>query len=526
VAKHDAFRCSSQWRARCWWFALCLAGIAGLFLAVGLISLWHHSRSDPQPYRAAASVAMLICGIAQLLIARRVWLDRQDLGPKIFRALPIVAQLVIVGLAMCFGLAMLCGPDAAAGYVFRASLACATTLLMCAVVSPGLRGLWSRCSASPIASALGAASFWTVVALAASETTLRLASLMTEGTMQTTRLMSDARLPPGTTFRGSLVNRLGYWDNEFQSSRQGGRLRVATLGHSPILSGTVDTNCLTQLERSLPAVEVYNFGLPRARPRDYAAQLAADVAQFEPDLVLAFVSIAEDIAQASPACSRYDWRSLQTVQLAAHWLGCPLSCGKTSEEPCANSNDYESRLRRSGQGLAVCHTPIDAAMQQHWQRTGSDLDKLVQACNRRGMQVALVLVPSEFQVRPSLCQTLSRRQGYEATEIDVELPQRRLAGFAQDRNLPVIDLLPHFRCAKAPVYDPSHHDLNESGHRIASRVIGQWIERRYGGLLPIAGLRLRKPGEVQVARRHSLVAADGSESEAISPEAALIRSFR
>jgi hypothetical protein len=94
-----------------------------------------------------------------------------------------------------------------------------------------------------------------------------------------------------------------------------------------------------------------------------------------------------------------------------------------------------------------------------------------------------VIVPAEFQVNPALCATLLRRHGLSADRFDVELPQRRLAGFAEDRNLPIIDLLPHLRLCGRSVYRRNTTLLSEEGNSAAALAIGGWLQSRYGGQL-------------------------------------------
>jgi hypothetical protein len=98
----------------------------------------------------------------------------------------------------------------------------------------------------------------------------------------------------------------------------------------------------------------------------------------------------------------------------------------------------------------------------------------------------LVLVPGEFQVNRTLCDMLVRRLGCTSEQFDVELPQRRLAGFAEGRQLPVLDLLPHLRLARQSLYRPNATAWNEQGSVAAASAIGGWLQSRYGGELELA----------------------------------------
>jgi hypothetical protein len=333
------------------------------------------------------------------------------------------------------------------------------------------------------------AASWSIVAicgvLAATELSLQAIDRATGDA-----IVGRLKLQPGSAFHGGIVNRHGYWDEEFETSPRPGRFRVAAIGSSVPLSGTSASNCLALLERRVPGIEVYNFGVPEIGPSNYAAQLKADVAGFRPDLVLAFISIGDDITTAplgAEAPSAFDWRSLRSLQ----WIGGTLGLSTRIASPCDSvpsaPADYEGYLRHSAHRLAICRTPIEPAMHQRWRQTMGHLDGLVRACRRRSIAVALVLVPSEFQVCPGLCETLSRRVGYEANQIDLELPQRRLAGFAHERSLPVLDLLPHFRASASSPYNRHQCQLSDHGNQLVTETIGGWLQTRFGGERLVAG---------------------------------------
>jgi len=91
-----------------------------------------------------------------------------------------------------------------------------------------------------------------------------------------------------------------------------------------------------------------------------------------------------------------------------------------------------------------------------------------------------VVVPGQFQVSASLCEMLRRRLGYEPRELDLDLPQRRFTTFAQDRELPLLDLLPYLRRCEASPYVPNDYQWNELGKTAAAEAIGGWLESRYG----------------------------------------------
>src|SRR5207248_1969632 len=122
-----------------------------------------------------------------------------------------------------------------------------------------------------------------------------------------------------------------------------------------------------------------------------------------------------------------------------------------ADEPAETLAELQAFLRDCGPRLAVCRTPIDAEMHGRWNSTFLRLDQLIGGCRAQQLPLALVVVPSQFQVNASLCETLRRRMGYARGQLDLDLPQRRLMVFAEGRSLPVLDLLPYLRrCDESP----------------------------------------------------------------------------
>ncbi len=228
---------------------------------------------------------------------------------------------------------------------------------------------------------------------------------------------------------------------------------------------------------------MYNFGVPQGGPQHYTGQLNTDILPHQPDLVLAFVSIGHDLAAGPLAPPVPDWRELHVLQFRNRHWSPPLAQAATGFHDPHRAADYESYLRLTSRRLNVCRTPIEPAMKAHWRDTTEQLQRTAAACRERQLTLGLVLVPGDFQICSTLCEAASRRAGLEPRQIDLELPQRRLAGFAQQHGLPLIDLTPHLRAATPSPFGRHECDLNEHGQAIASRVIAAWIERRYASHL-------------------------------------------
>ena len=74
--------------------------------------------------------------------------------------------------------------------------------------------------------------------------------------------------------------------------------------------------------------------------------------------------------------------------------------------------------------------------------------------------------------------------GYQQDQIDLDLPQRRLATYASARQIPCIDLLPHLRLCEQPPYERNARQWNAEGAAVATRTVSGWLQSRYANALP------------------------------------------
>jgi hypothetical protein len=261
-----------------------------------------------------------------------------------------------------------------------------------------------------------------------------------------------------------------------------GPLRVAVLTDRPAASLGSPGGYLARVEHSLPGVKIVPVRLDKPWSSQPAGELAEQLSAVRADLVLAMLSVCEDVTRDVPQRSWFDWRQFELARLVQASSG-----PSTSVAPgfSAAPTDFESLCRTLAPQLAACRTPIDESMRGRWRQTLGALDDLVADCRQRDLPVAVVLVPGEFQVNGALCDTLARRSGYKAEQVDVELPQRKLACFAAKRQLPLIDLLPSLRLCGQPPYERNALEWNDAGHSAAAGAIGGWLESRYGPQLSV-----------------------------------------
>jgi len=425
--------------------------------------------------RGPAGLVLILLGTVQLSIARRLWTRPAAAERLSFKGNSLYWRWLLSGAVACFLLTLSLG---AGSETYLASVAGWYTLTLLPLVVT--RTAWEKLAAARRLGSTGNLLFAAALALIAAEFGARLYGWIGDQRLDVMHVARQRALPPNTEFRGQAVNRLGYWGEEFESQPQPGVFRIAAVGDGVMLSGTAETNFLMQVKRRMPHVEVYNFGIPEAGPREYAAQVACDIANYRPHLVLAFFSVGNDVTHELPVPGCFEWQGLGLYQLALRLIaaGNPsLLCYGRDE---AVVDDAERYLREAAASLSVCRTPIDEQMHRRWQVATEHLSDLIQQCQDRSIPAALVIVPGEFQVNRALRAILQRRAGYKECQLDLELPQRRLAVFGEEQRVPVIDLLPHLARAEEFPYCRNDRLWNDLGNSIAADVLGNWLDQRYG----------------------------------------------
>lgn len=487
-----ALLCIGAGGAVCWQQPEAAQGVGyratcGAILALlGVCQLWIARRlAEPGPSRPPA------CQPCSARASRSVVLRRQPLPwyRRMAREAAPLARLgrsILVGAVVCYVLAVPVG-ETHLRYVYPLALVLWYTVSLAAMAVPA--SVWPpllTLASHPAARKLMRVVTCAAASLAGIEAGLQVFDVAGGNRLRAAYLAQTLKLPPGSQVLGRTVNSLGYWDDEFRLHPAPGTFRIAAVGRGATLWGPAGSNMLAQLEQRVPGVEVYNFGLANGTPQQYAAQLAGDVAAHHPHLVLVFVSAGDDLVEDLPPLAWFDPRSLRLYQMLWRVWQVRPSGGPPQSVSENGNDDYEAYLNRRARALAMFRTPIEPAVERRWQATFADLRRLIHQCRQRQLPLALVLVPDELQYRPVVREALCRRAGCQPSQLDLELPQRRLVRFAQRHELPMLDLLPFFRASNEPLAGPEAAGWTPQAHRVASDAIGHWLQVRFGGLIAAA----------------------------------------
>jgi hypothetical protein len=334
------------------------------------------------------------------------------------------------------------------------------------------------------------------LALVLGELALRCGAAGAGDTLLLGTTLDAHRLAAGHDYGGGLRgNRLGYPGPDFPGEKRPGVYRIAALGDSFAVGPAVPfaANYLTLLEKSLPAAEVLNFGVSGAGPREYLAVLRRDVWAYRPDLVLVSVFVGNDITETLPAPRHLDPRQHALYLLLQRGWRLARERRRTSGVPTVAAADRppsalspETFREVEARRLAVCVQPPSQPMEKKWRRALGHLQAIITDCRRQGVDVAVVLIPDEFQVNPRVLAQAVHDAGLKPDQIDLDLPQRRLRDFCGGLGVSCLDLRPAF-AAVSDTYAVCDTHWNERGNRLAAGQIAQWLTHGLVGRVQTRG---------------------------------------
>ncbi len=441
------------------------ASIALLLVAAAATAAFNWTTaSQSSPLLIPAAFVLLACAAWQVWVLAGRW--RQGCLHAVRGTYFCVHfwQSLLSGAAVLYLIALCIGPIFGLGWAWLAAVALwQNVLLLPLAASPQVTEDWRRWLETHRPGRLN----WLV---AASVALLGIG----EGTLRMQGMFGDQFDSPETFELARLeANAGGFdvgtdWTAAFEVDR--GRFRVALLSDDSRGAANVAALC-GRIQQAVPGAEVISLKVSLAEAD--GAELAAELAESMPDVVLAVLPACSEWAPAQTKRSVFDRKRFELSRVV---FG---SAEADRETPTKSQADYETFLNELGGDLAACRTPLDDTMRERWERTFAELDEAVDTCRTAKVPLALVVVPGELQLNQGLRTTLVRRLGMTPKQVDVELPQRRLAGYAQQRAVPLVDLLPHLRLCRQAVYERNQTELSDRGNIVAASAIGGWLESRY-----------------------------------------------
>lgn len=130
-------------------------------------------------------------------------------------------------------------------------------------------------------------------------------------------------------------------------------------------------------------------------------------------------------------------------------------------------------LRNNPPPPDFCAKVPSPAMQAGWALTRSILDSMHTLCAERGVDLIIVLLPTQYQVHEELWVHHFTTFGLDPSAYDLDLPQRLMREFCEDRGITCIDVLPVMRAEahKGLLFYPIASYMTPAGHRLVAGAV-------------------------------------------------------
>ena len=401
--------------------------------------------------RAPAGVLLVVAGLVQSWLACAAWHNKPRRSGPAVNWRPFGRQSV-VGAVACYALTLaiggILGPrHPGLGSAFAAGLSIWLTILLLPLAASvelieQIRKLLGRRGPRRVGLAIYFASLFLMICEGTLRVTdwlpglsvLRLPASYDVTVVQhanraaVSTVADSSRNPPSIPFDTDGVTQMAILESE--------RLPAESPFHSDSWVG-----------RPLPGVEIVRLSMNANGLGLDTKEGLTQIRELRPNLLLAFVSVADDIEGEPAGRDPFDWRALgltRAVQLCVGWQINGSELAPVESQPAAG-DEWNRFVAACSPQLSICRKPMDGATQQRWKTTLGRFDSLVDTCRSANISLALVVIPSPLQTSRPLLDAVCRRTGCTPGDVDLELPQRRLAAYAADRKLPLCDLLPALR---------------------------------------------------------------------------------
>jgi hypothetical protein len=289
------------------------------------------------------------------------------------------------------------------------------------------------------------------------------------------------RVKPHVPFYGFELNSRGFNDVEFSIHKEPGVYRILGIGDS-FAFGVVPYpfNYLTLIEQQLNAggarFELINMGIPGTSPREYLAVLLHEGLELRPDMVLLSFFIGNDFTEARKVDRLYRYSYL--ASLGKYVLDLNTKLANFNLTTGSDYDDVGSLYTNAsyvelGRSLSGIFRKDGKIFESLFANTMTHLDNIRRVCERHGIRLAVVLIPDEMQVDPTLQRQVIEASGLAGEAFDFDLPNERLKDQLARLRIDYVDLLQPMREATAHtrLYRRNDTHWNIKGNAFAAETI-------------------------------------------------------
>ena len=302
------------------------------------------------------------------------------------------------------------------------------------------------------------------------------------------------------------INQLGFRDRSHPVAPPADRFRVLGLGDSFVYGAVPpEENFLRVAERALNEnsewpVDVLLAGVPGWSTENQLGYLKDKGLALNPDLVVVNFFVGNDVTgipvrgriirgQVYPTTSPLPVRNLLRksqlfVMFESLVLRGMMARARGGEHAQARGEDApvnDMYLKIVDQNLPVYLRNPDGRTEALWTEAEGYLEGIDDACRAAGIPWLLVLIPAEMQVDLEVRFQVLAGLGLLENDYDFLHPQRRLARWAQSRQVPLLDLLYVLRGEHKPdarLYVPNDTHWNRRGNLAAGQEVGRGIREQ------------------------------------------------
>jgi len=230
------------------------------------------------------------------------------------------------------------------------------------------------------------------------------------------------------------------------------------------------------------------MGIPHTGPADYLSLLVNEGLALEPDLVLVSFYIGNDLIETYRSLRNdrplHDRSHVISLLRFAFRLRETTEWGVTHERrrysddaPTFSQPTYIKILGGRAMIYMVGWQGFDESVDE---AVGA-IERMATLCRRRGIQLAVILIPEETQVDPELqAEVIATSELCREHTMDFLRPNRILGQRLDALDIPFLDLHPAFAAA-APtqhLYKPLDTHWNIAGNRLAAEQIAGFLVER------------------------------------------------
>jgi hypothetical protein len=253
------------------------------------------------------------------------------------------------------------------------------------------------------------------------------------------------------------------------------QLRVYVLGDSIVFGLGIEAEDAfpRALERVLQRrlgrqVEVVNGGVPGYGTLQQLELFEETVERLQPDIVLASVSVFNDVADNVKFAMRHRrWQKTPNV------IYRPLRWLRQHSQLYLLLRQYRSGV--SGEKMMDIHavrpsTETDRGLQM----TEESLVTFAEVARQRGVAFGVIVLPAQKQVSPKTWAETLRSRKLPPERYSHEMPNRRVVEFARKQSLPAMDLLPLLYEDHEDLYENEH--WTKAGHVFVAEAVADFMQ--------------------------------------------------